>query len=356
MKILVLPRESNNPYQSLLYGCMQDLGARAIYVGSLTSSRTLNQLLLPAEMIVRRISGVRLVHIHWTYSFDVYGSSRYPFLRRITQFWFYLWLLTLRITGMRLVWTAHNVLPLAPRFADELTARRRLVASTRLVIAHSRATLAELAELGIVPRKSVVIPHGPYEVPVKLEHLRPPCTRQGPRKLLFFGRVAPYKGVDDLLAAFTELPLALSAQLTIVGECRDPSLRASLTGLAARSPRSVTLRFERIAETEISDLLQDADAIVLPYQRSSTSGSALLALSHGRPIVIPDLPGLSELPDDAVIRYDGTAHGLTDALSDLLLVDAAVLAKMSAAAYAYCASISWQSIAQKTFDEMSLIL
>lgn len=356
MSILVLPRNNDNPYQSLLYGEMQNLGAQVRYAFLLTPSHTINQLLLPFEMVMQRIRGMRVVHIHWADSFDIYGSSRYPFLRRIAQCWFYLWLWTVRATGMRLVWTAHNVLPLDQSFADDLTARRRLVAAAHLVIAHSRATLGELAELGIVPRKSAVIPHGPYEVSRKLEHLRSPGTTQGPRRLLFFGMVEPYKGIDNLLAAFAELPLNLDAQLAIVGECRDPSLRASLTDLASRSPRPITLRFERIAEAEVSDLLQNADVIVLPYRRSSTSGSAVLALAHGRPMIVPDLPGLSELPHDAVIRYDRTVQGLTVALSELVLAEASVLAKMSDAAYAYCASISWQLIAQKTLDEMSQIV
>ena len=63
---------------------------------------------------------------------------------------------------MRLVWTAHNVLPLAPVFADDLRARRRLVAACDLVIAHSKATLDQLADQGIVPRRSAIIPHGPF--------------------------------------------------------------------------------------------------------------------------------------------------------------------------------------------------
>lgn len=355
MKIIALPRDDNNPYQSLLYGELQNLRVQVTYAGSLTSSRTINQLLLPLEVMIRRIRGVRLVHIHWTSGFEIYGSYRYTFLRRVAQSWFYLWLWTVRVAGMRLVWTAHNVLPLAQWFADDLAARRRLVAAADLVIAHSKATLDELAGLGMAPRRSVVIPHGPYEVTKGPEQLRPPGATQGPRRILFFGTVEPYKGVDNLLAAFAGLPDALDAQLTIVGECRDPSLRASLTDLASRSPRPVIFRFERIAEGEIADLLQEADAIVLPYRRSSTSGSAVLALGHGRPIIVPDLPGLAELPDDAVIRYDRTVQGLAAALSDVVLADAAVLAKMSAAAYAYCASISWQAIARKTLDEISLM-
>jgi glycosyltransferase involved in cell wall biosynthesis len=356
MKIFVIPRESNNPYQSILYKEMERLGVQVEYGCLLTSSQTLNQLLLPAETLARRITGTRLTHIHWTYGFEIYGSSRYPFLRRVSQAWFYLWLWIVRISGMRLVWTAHNVLPLGTRFTDDIEARRRLVAASDLVIAHSRATLAELAELGIVPRKSAVIPHGPYEVVRDQEQLSVPATTPGARKFLFFGMVEEYKGVDILLSAFTELPLGLDAELTVVGECRDPSLQASLIDLARRSTRRVDLRFERVPETEVSKLLEGADAMVLPYRQSTTSGSALLALSYGRPLIVPDLPGLTELPDEAIIRYDRTVNGLTNALADLIRADDGVLAKMSNAGDAYCASLSWESIARKTFDEMSLTL
>ena len=94
---------------------------------------------------------------------------------------------------------------------------------------------------------------------------------------------------------------------------------------------------------------------MLPYRKITTSGSGVLALCHGRPLVVPLLPGLAELPDDAVIRYDGTTQGLSGALTSIILADAAVLAKMSAAAYAYCAEISWSEIAERTLHEITLL-
>jgi glycosyltransferase involved in cell wall biosynthesis len=96
--------------------------------------------------------------------------------------------------------------------------------------------------------------------------------------------------------------------------------------------------------------------MVLPYRQSSTSGSALLALSYGRPLIVPDLPGLAALPDGAVVRYDRTVDGLTDALAGLIRADDGVLANMSDAGYAYCTSLTWESIARRTFDEMNQTL
>ena len=113
MRVLAFPRDLN-PYQSLLYTEMQRLGVRVSYIGELTPSQTLNLLLLPLEVGVRRIAGARLIHLHWVFAFAFPGARRFPVVRRAAQLWFLVWLRTCRILGMHLVWTAHNVLPHEP--------------------------------------------------------------------------------------------------------------------------------------------------------------------------------------------------------------------------------------------------
>jgi glycosyltransferase involved in cell wall biosynthesis len=356
MKILVLPLEKSNPYQDLLYGAMRPHGVEISYLARLTPSKTVNILLLPAEMAVRRLGGARVVHLHWVWAFGLDISSRSRLVTRATEVWFVMWLWTLRLLGMRLVWTAHNVLPLTPVFTNDLRARRRLITRCDLVIAHSKATLEQLgARLGVVPRRSVIIPHGPFTSAVDSASLRTPGDGKGPRRLLFFGKVRPYKGIDTLLAAFAAMPPDLDVHLSVAGECTNAELRAELTEFAGRSGGRVTLQLERIPETQLAELLERADAMVLPYRQITTSGSGMLGLGHGRPLVVPDVPELAELPDDAVFRYDGTIQGLTDALTSIAQTDAAVLAKMSAAALDYCAATGWGEIGEKTFKAISEI-
>jgi glycosyltransferase involved in cell wall biosynthesis len=146
------------------------------------------------------------------------------------------------------------------------------------------------------------------------------------------------------------MPRDLDVHLTVAGECTDGQLRAELAELAEKAGGRVTLQLERVPETQLTGLLQQADAMVLPYRRITTSGSGMLGLCHGRPLVVPDIPELAELPDDAVLRYDGTVQGLTDALTSIAQAEAAVLAKMSAAAFAYCATTNWSEIGEKTFE------
>jgi glycosyltransferase involved in cell wall biosynthesis len=354
MKLLAIPREGNNPYQELLYRALGQHGVQVAYLGELTGSRTLNQLLLPLELVGWRLRGTRVVHLHWTYAFELYGTQRYPGLRCAAQAWFMLWLYTLRLLGMRLVWTAHNVLPMPVNgvFRDGLRARRQLVAAASLVVSHSAATLDALRSLGIEPRRSAVIPHGPYTVTLGTRVMTMPGSVPGPRRFVFFGRVESYKGVDILLKAYKMLPAELDVHLSVVGECPDPAYEKELRQIADRLGHPVETSFERVPEEKVSDLLDAADVVVLPYRETTTSGSAMLMLTHGRPLVVPNLSGLAELPNAAVMRYDETVEGLSEALAELAAVDAGALAAMSAAGVAYCAEISWESIGRRMFDEL----
>jgi glycosyltransferase involved in cell wall biosynthesis len=353
VKILVLPQEDANPYQRLLYGEMRRQGVRAEYLGRLTPSHTLNLVLLPVELACRRLAGWQVVHLHWVFGFRLPGAERSQAIRRLSQHWFNAVLRCLSILGIRLVWTAHNVLPHGAVFADDVAARQRLVAASDLVIAHSDATLAELATLGATPRRAVVIPHGPFQPSAPASSLRVPGAEEGVRRILFFGKIQAYKGVENLVRAFLALPDRTRLHLTVVGECSDQSMRATLALLAGQSGGDIILRLERLPDSEITSLFEGADMVALPFRRVTTSGSAILALCHGRPLILPDLPSLAEFPADAVIRYDGSVQGLTVALTRVGAADRDLLRAMSAAAREYCARLGWADVASRTITEMA---
>jgi glycosyltransferase involved in cell wall biosynthesis len=278
-------------------------------------------------------------------------------MRHTAYFWFLLWLRFCRLLGIRLVWTAHNVLPHRPVFANDVSARRALVAASDLVLAHSQSALAELAELGAIARRSAVVEHGPI-IPLSSDTpaLRIPGAGNSPRRFLFFGHVHEYKGVDDLLAAFLTIPEDIPARLTVAGQCDDPELRIRLHALARRCGARIELRLQHVPDEKVAQLLGAADVVVLPFRHVTTSGSAILALSCGRPLIVPDLPGLAHLPDQAVLRYNGGIPALADALVHLACANDETLAVMSAAASCHAASVAWPEIAHTTITEMLLTL
>ena len=254
MKVLVLPRDPT-PYQGLLYGEMQRLGVQVRYLGGLTPSHTLNLLLLPLETAAGRIGGARLIHLHWVFGFTLPGARRFPLLRRMAQLWFATWLWVCRVMGMRLVWTAHNVLPHEPVFADDIAARRALVRSCDLVLAHSPSALAALAGLGAVAPQKRRHPARPDLLRPGGEHSRrwPPGATDSTRRFLFFGQVQEYKGVEELLKAFLA-----AARGTRRRADRGRPVPASgyyghaLQALAQRGGARITLRLEYIPDDEVA--------------------------------------------------------------------------------------------------------
>ena len=65
-----------------------------------------------------------------------------------------------------------------------------------------------------------VMPHGPYHHVVTSRAMRADAEDDSPFRLLYFGLIRPYKGVEDLVAAFTMLDRGQARQfrLSIVGE------------------------------------------------------------------------------------------------------------------------------------------
>jgi glycosyltransferase involved in cell wall biosynthesis len=258
--------------------------------------------------------------------------------------------------GMHLVWTAHNVLPLQPLFADDVAARRALVSTSDLVLAHSESTVSCLATMGMAPRKSAVIPHGPFAPTQSVASLRVPGSDQGPCRFLFIGRVEEYKGVDDLLSAFDSMPRSVGAHLTVAGQCKDSYLQSRVLEFSNRLDASIFVGPDRLSEDRMTELIAAADVVVLPFRRITTSGSVMLALSHGRPLILPEMAALADFPDNAVVRYDGSISDLSATMARMAIINKSVFAEMSECAFRYAYQISWQDIAIATKSEMNAVL
>jgi glycosyltransferase involved in cell wall biosynthesis len=120
-----------------------------------------------------------------------------------------------------------------------------------------------------------------------------PATRPTTRpKLLYFGRLLPYKGLDMLANALEFLGGNRPFELRICGDGPDSP---ALERLAAMSGVVVERRW--FAEGELPGLLAWADALVLPYREASQSGVAALALAAGRGVLATNVGGLPEQLD-----------------------------------------------------------
>ncbi len=347
--VLAFPRDPN-PYLELLHGELRRRGAVVTYVGGGTRSQSLNVLGLPFVLVAARLRGARLLHVHWLFPFGLHWAAGRRLLDWIPDALLGAVLRTARLLGLRVVWTVHNVVPHAPVFGDDAGARRRLLAASDLVIVHGRPALAELRRrVGDPPGAVRVIRLGPFAAP------RPRVVRRASRRVVFFGRVEPYKGVEELLEAVALLPPDCPLRLTVAGRCPDPALRGRLERRAGRLDGRVELRLEHLPEPELEALLAAADAVVLPFRDVTTTSSAAHAAALGVPVVLPDLPALTEL-EAGVIRYDGSITGLAAVLRAVGELDAAALDRLGADAYRAAHDRTWEDVATETLDAYRNVL
>jgi len=136
---------------------------------------------------------------------------------------------------------------------------------------------------GKIVLKTTLPPHT-LEVPPA-----PPRAHGGKLRLLCFGRLLPYKGLDLLADALDMIGPVLGFELRV---CGDGPPSAALTRLAARPGVSVERRW--FADEELPGLLAWADALVLPYREASQSGVAALAMAAGRHVLATNVGGLAE--------------------------------------------------------------
>lgn len=218
--------------------------------------------------------------------------------------------LVARLRGARVVVEFHEVLDTAELELRAARAYVRALAPVLLRLAsafvvHSEWDRAALEErYGLRGRPVALVPHGPY-APAGSAVGRAARRPEGaPVRLLYFGVIRPFKGVEDVVAAFDGLSAteAERFELTVVGETWE-GWTAPAEAIA-RSPRRERIRFVNryVDDAEAEEAFAAADVVVLPYRRSSASGPLHMAMSRGLPVVVSRVGGLVEAARD----YEGT--------------------------------------------------
>ncbi|PSK97079.1 glycosyltransferase involved in cell wall biosynthesis [Murinocardiopsis flavida] len=206
----------------------------------------------------------------------------------------------------RVVALCHNVLPHERRAVD-VSLMRALLRRCDAVLTHTpeQARLARGLVGGRGDVRTAALPphlpthppsHGPPDRP------RPSDTdaADGVRRLLFFGLVRPYKGVDVLLRALAAGPP--DVHLTVAGEFwGGPAELAALAADLGVADR-VELRSGYVPVEDMAALFAAADAVVLPYRSATATQNVWLAHEHGRPVIATRTGGL---PDHVREGVDG---------------------------------------------------
>lgn len=352
LSVLVTPH-SGLHYLELLYRDIEASGVRVRYTKGPTPSQTLNILLAPAVLMWHRTRGYRILHIHWVFQFSLPWARRRQWARQLMEWWFGLYLRTAQSLGYEIVWTAHDLIPHEQVFANDCRARDLLLSKAKVVIALSEATATELRGLGA--RLVHVIPIGPYADPYPVT-----LTREEARQSFGFGdddvvmaligRIEEYKGADLLLLAVAQLPTSSKIRLLLAGFCPNETYRKELNRLVSETSGRTIARLQWVPDEDLAHYFQATDFAVFPFREITNSASVLLAQSFGKPIVIPDLPTLRDIPSDAAIRFDPGVGPLVSALQRAENFSEAEYRDMSTAGLAWATRSDWANVARETIE------
>ena len=144
-----------------------------------------------------------------------------------------------------------------------------------------------------------------------------PESLRGQKYILFFGLIAPYKGVEFLLQAFGKLQQKHpDIKLLIAGSGKlyfDESLY--------RGNANVVLMNRYVPLAQLADLLKNALFTVCPYKDATQSGVVQTAFSMGTPIVATDVGNFAQAIENGksgVIVPPCDADALAEAMADLV--------------------------------------
>lgn len=258
---------------------------------------------------VRDLSYVRLftrrvdvVHLHWP-ELTFLTGRRWRVLARLVLF-----RAALRMARFRhrtkLVWTVHNVASHEQRSTLELRARlRRLLVEEvdgLLSLTEGGLDAARDAYPELAATPGAVTPHGDYRDDYDFSATRAEARADRGLDLdatviASVGLIRTYKNVPGLVRTVAA-SVDPSLRLVVAGKPATAALADEIRAAAAGDPRIVLdLAFQ--SDAAIASCLRAADVVALPYRAIQNSGSAILALSADRPVVVPALGAMRELQD-----------------------------------------------------------
>lgn len=289
MKIVAFPKD-NFCYNELLYREAERYGSHV--VDGVFSGRWL----------ISNMNRGDIAHFHWP-------SFQYAMPRRVAAIiGFIRWatiLLAMRLCGVKIVWSAHNLLPHDRSVWPVLDvwARKLLISISSRIFVHGENARQKLVErFPDAQRKICIIPHGNFVGYYPGAESKDALREQlqiAPTSFayLFIGLCKPYKNVEELIRQFARVEG--DVVLVIAGRFQNRNYEERILSAGAGDPR-IRFYIGYIPDDQMHRYLTSCDAVVAPYRETLTSGTAMLAMSFGRPIISVAIGHLLDVVTPAV--------------------------------------------------------
>ena len=233
--------------------------------------------------------------------FHILWNNKFQFFDRTLLTLYY------RLLGKKIILTVHNVNTSRRDSKDSALNRQTLRFQYRQadhIFVHTQEMKQELSKEYCVNESQVtVIPFGinnsvPNTDLSSIEAKERLGLRKEDKTILFFGNIAPYKGLEYLVSAYQQIAAKRSDyKLIIAGRPKgfeqywtqvQEMIRADV------QKGKIILRKEYIPDEETEVFFKAADVLALPYRYIYQSGVLFLGYSFGLPVLAADVGSLRD--------------------------------------------------------------
>ena len=150
--------------------------------------------------------------------------------------------------------------------------------------------------------------------------------------VLFFGRLNPYKGIEELYQLIKETP---DVNFVVKGK-PDPAAISTVEKI--RELPNVILDDKTIPYSSMGELFKQSKCVVLPYKSATQSGVVIDAFKYSCPAIAFNVGALGEQIDDGKTGYlvpPGDIDGMRDCIHRIFVMTDTEYSEMCRNAYEY---------------------
>lgn len=211
-----------------------------------------------------------------------------------------------KFLGKKLTYTAHNINIRKRDGRDTLINRLSLFIMYKLVdhiFVHTEKMKQQLInDFHVIGNKVSVIPFGINDI-IPASNLT--CVEakkrfnlEGKKVLLFFGNIAPYKGLEDLILALVHLKKELhDFKLIVAGRIKNcEEYWGNIEKIIEENNLAeyVLINIDYVPDETVEEYFKAADVLLLPYKYIYQSGVVFLSYNFGLPVIATNVGSLRE--------------------------------------------------------------
>ena len=227
----------------------------------------------------------------------------------------------LRKKNIKVIAITDNIIPHEKRPGDLMLAKF-FIRQCDAFITMSRTVHDQLGKLTQTTNK-IFLPHPVYTIfgerIFKDEARKNIGIDLNEKVILFFGFIRAYKGLNILFEAMADKRIRdRKIKLLVAGEFYEDKTPYLKKIGDLKLSDSVIMHSDYIAKEKVKDYFCAADLVVQPYLDATQSGITQIAYHYGRPMLVTNVGGLSEIVSDKRVGYvvEKNPASIADAICD----------------------------------------